>query len=132
MANFNEVKAMVLSLGYVPENEDPEEELFMVSNVDEGICNLVIDCEDELLILKQHIMDVGPNIDPMRLLQMSDTMVHGAFTVDEEKKRVWWYDTLELPNLDPNELESSINALSAIIAEHAKELSTMAKTAEVV
>jgi hypothetical protein len=57
-----------------------------------------------------------------RLLQMNRTLVHGAFTLDEEGKRVLFRDTLQLTNLDLNEVEGTIEALSLALAEHAAEL----------
>jgi hypothetical protein len=62
-----------------------------------------------------------------RLLQMNRTLVHGAFALDEEGKRVIFRDTLQLENLDKNELEGSINALSIALAEYAGELIAFSK-----
>ena len=42
--------------------------------------------------------------------------------MDEEGKKVIFRDTLQLENLDKNELEGSINALSIALAEYAGEL----------
>jgi len=57
-----------------------------------------------------------------RLLQMNRCVVQGAFTLDEEGKRVLYRDTLQLANLDPNEVERTIEALSLTLAEFASEL----------
>ena len=62
-----------------------------------------------------------------RLLQMNRTLVHGAFVVDEDGKMVLFRDTLRLENLDLNELEGSIEALSLALAENANELLAFSK-----
>jgi hypothetical protein len=75
-------------------------------------------------------MDVPQKTDGLfkRLLQMNRTLVHGAFVLDEEGKKVIFRDTLQLENLDKNELESSINALSIALAEYAGELIEFSKS----
>jgi len=69
-------------------------------------------------------MAVPDTTDPFykRLLQMNRTLVHGAFVLDEAGESVLFRDTLQLENLDLNELEGSINALSLALAENANEL----------
>jgi len=76
------------------------------------------------------IMDVPKNTDGFfkRLLQMNRTLVHGAFVLDEEGTKVIFRDTLQLENLDKNELEGSINALSIALAEYAGELIEFSKS----
>ena len=62
-----------------------------------------------------------------RLLQMNRTLVHGAFVLDEECTVVLFRDTLRIENLDLNELEGSIEALSLALAENANELLDFSK-----
>ena len=62
-----------------------------------------------------------------RLLQMNRTLVHGAFVLDETGETILFRDTLRLENLDRNELEGSIEALSLALAENAEELLAGAK-----
>ena len=104
--------------------EDPMEELVVVENEDNGVKNLVIDCEDPIVILEQVIMPVPPEPGDLfkRLLMLNRQLVHGAFALDEEGGMVLFRDTLQLENLDRNELEGSISALSLAMAEHGPEL----------
>jgi len=127
MSYFENVKSMVEELGYKPENEDPEEELFMISDEDNAINSLMIDCEDPILVFEMLIMPYSDNIDAVRLLQMNREMVHGAFVVDENREKLIWRDTLQLENLDMNELQGTINALSLTMNENAEELIRMSK-----
>ena len=122
---FERVKVYLVDLELTIVKEDEEEELLVVEDEDNGIKNLVVDCEDPILVLEQLIMKV-PEDDSgtffRRLLQINRTLVHGAFVLDEEGKRVLFRDTLQLENLDFNELEGSVRALSLAMAENADEL----------
>ena len=62
-----------------------------------------------------------------RLLQINRTLVHGAFVLDEEGTTLLFRDTLQLENLDRNELEGSIDALSLAMAEYGGELVSFAR-----
>ncbi|NTW48236.1 MAG: YbjN domain-containing protein [Chlorobiales bacterium] len=121
---FNKVKGYVLDLNLKIVHENEAEELVVVDDEDNGIKNLIIDCEDPILILEQLIMPVPkePKDLFMKLLQMNRNLVHGAFVIDEEGKMIIFRDTLQLENLDLNELEASIQALSFGMAENSDEL----------
>jgi hypothetical protein len=69
-------------------------------------------------------MPVPPNPGDMyrRLLQMNRSLVHGAFALDEDSQMVIYRDTLQLANLDLNEVEGTLEALSLALAEFADEL----------
>lgn len=127
--NLEKVKTYLDELGFALTSEDAEQELVIVDDEDQGIKNLVIDCEYPILVIEQVIMNVPQETGGLykRLLQMNRTLVHGAFTLDEEGKRVIFRDTLQLENLDKNELEGSINALSIALGEYAGELIELSK-----
>ncbi len=109
-------------------SEDEEEELVVVEDEENGIKNLVIDCEEPILVLEQVIMRVVQGGGDLfrRLLQMNRDIVHGAFVLDEKAERIIFRDTLQLENLDRNELEGSIKALSLALSEYGAELLTYA------
>lgn len=124
MADFNTVKAYLQELRLSIVSEDPTSCMVVVEDEERGIKNLIVDCEPPLLIFEQMIMPVPAHPGDMfrRLLQMNRTLVHGAFALDEEGQRVLFRDTLQLANLDLNEVEGTIEALSLALAEHAEEL----------
>jgi hypothetical protein len=128
--NLQKVKDYLDELELSISSEDETEELVIIDDEEKGIKNLIIDCEDPVLVLEQVIMDVPKNTDGFfkRLLQMNRTLVHGAFVLDEEGTKVIFRDTLQLENLDKNELEGSINALSIALAEYAGELIEFSKS----
>ena len=129
MADFEKVKDFLLDMGFVMSHEEPHEELVVIDDEDRGIKNLVIDCEAPILILEQVIMSMPESSSDFckRLLQINRTLVHGAFVLDEEGTTLLFRDTLQLENLDRNELEGSIDALSLALAEYGGELVSFAR-----
>ena len=129
MSDFEKVKDFILDMGFAISHEDPKEELVVIDDDERGIKNFVIDCEAPILILEQVIipMPEGSSDFCKRLLQINRTLVHGAFVLDEEGTTLLFRDTLQIENLDRNELEGSIDALSLALAEYADELVTFAR-----
>ena len=127
--NLDRVKEYLLDLGLTIVVEDEAEELVVVDDEDSGIKQLIIDCEPPIVVLEQLIGEVPaePRDLFVRLLQMNNTLVHGAFVLDETAGRIFFRDTLQLANLDLNELEASIEALSLALAEYGSELLTYLK-----
>lgn len=121
---FQTVKSYLHELDLAIDDEDPAEEIVVVSEEDRGISNLIIDCEDPILILEQAIMPLPKKPDGLfkRLLELNRTLIHGAFAIDDETNTVLFRDTLRLDTLDRAELEGSINALELALAENASEL----------
>lgn len=129
---MEKLKSYLAELDIAIIEEDPTEELLIVEDQDSGVTNLILDCEDPILIIEQLIMPVPETAGASffkRLLQMNATLVHGAFLLDEEAKHVFFRDTLQLENLDKNELEGSIRSLALAMAEHGDELIDMSKQA---
>ncbi|MFQ5588464.1 MAG: YbjN domain-containing protein [Nitrospiria bacterium] len=129
--HFEKVKNYLLELGLSISGEDEQEALVVVDDEDKGIKNLIIDCEDPILVIEQKIMPVPADEASFykRLLQINRTLVHGAFVLDDDGTNLLFRDTLQLANLDLNELEGSINALSLALAENAGELIDFSKAA---
>lgn len=130
MANFEKVKQYLFELGYDISNQDEKNEIVIITDKKMGINNLIIDCEEPIIIFEQFIFNLKDKNDSkvlLRLLQMNRALVHGAFVVDEEGSRVIFRDTLQLENLDLNEIKGSIDSLSIAMAEYADELIEFSK-----
>ncbi|MCK5074817.1 MAG: YbjN domain-containing protein [Calditrichia bacterium] len=127
--NLAKIKQYLMDLNIDIIDEDIQEELVVVKDLENGINNLVIDCEEPILILEQLIMEIKEDSTAFykRLLQMNRELVHGAFALDEEGKRLFFRDTLQLENLDLNELEGTLQSLSLAMAEFGAELLKFAK-----
>lgn len=123
-AHFDKVKRYLeeLDLKIIATRE--EQELVIVEDHDNGISNLIIDCEAPILVLEQPVLQTPAETTELykRLLQMNNDLVHGAYVLSQDETLILWRDTLQLANLDLNELEGSIRALSLGLAEHAGEL----------
>jgi hypothetical protein len=128
-AHFDKVKQFLHELELPIVKEIPQDELLMVDDEENGIRQLYIDCEEPILILEQLIIKVPKNTEHFfkRLLQINRTLVHGAFVLNDAGDTVLFRDTLELANLDKNELESSIKALSLALFENLNELLEFSK-----
>lgn len=126
---FEKVKHYLTNMDLKIVKEDKAGELVVVEDPENGIQNMIIDCEAPIVILEQLIMDAPKQPGDLfkRLLQMNRALVHGAFVLDEAGKKIIFRDTLQLENLDPNELEASVQALSLALAENGGELLNYAK-----
>lgn len=125
---FEQIKQFLRDMDIAIVSENEEEELVVVGDEENGIKNLVIDCEEPILVLEQAIMVTDSSSQELfkRLLQMNRDLVHGAFVLNEAAELVLFRDTLQIENLDRNELEASIHALSLALSEYGAELLTYA------
>ena len=124
---LDQVRDYVLELGLAIESEIPEEEILIVNDEERAISHLVIDCEDTILVLEQLIVQLPSTVDLSvykRLLQINRTLIFGAFVLNEEGDTLVYRNTLALENLDLNELEGTLNALTLALAENGEELLT--------
>ncbi len=126
---FERVKSFLLDLDYSITYESAEEEVFVVENAEAGIHNLVVAIADPILIMEQYLFELKdgkPEIFQKLLVKNRD-IVHGAFALDEGGRKVVFRDTLQLENLDQNEIEGSINSLELLLSEYSDELIEFSK-----
>ena len=79
------------------------------------------------MVLEQLIVQLPSTVDTSvykRLLQINRTLIFGAFVLNEEGNTLVYRNTLALENLDLNELEGTLNALTLALAENGEELLT--------
>jgi hypothetical protein len=121
---FRKVKVYLQELELPVDSEDEGEEILVVNDEESGLHNLIIDCEDPILIIEQAIIPLPASRGDLfkRLLEINRSLIHGAFAIDQEANVVLFRDTLRLDTLDRSELEGSINALGLALAENAEEL----------
>ena len=106
-----------------------DDQILVIQDENLGIKNLVIGCADPILIMEQYILDVkNANKEVFQeLLQKNRDIVHGAFVLDETGGKVIFRDTLQIENLDKNELEVSINSLTMLLSEYGSKLIEFSK-----
>lgn len=126
---FEKVREYLLDLDFNILNENEEDGVFWVEKEDAGIQNLVIGCLDPILIMEQFLFEIkSDSLEIFKsLLIKNRDIIHGAFVLDETGKKVIFRDTLQLENLDLNELEGSLNSLSLLMSEYTDELIKFSK-----
>jgi hypothetical protein len=127
--HFNKVREYLLELDYDITTESSTDEVFVIENEASGVRNLVIACADPILILEQYMFELKNSSEEIlkSLLIKNRDIVHGAFALDESGKKVIFRDTLQLENLDLNELEGSLNSLSLLLSEYSDKLIEFSK-----
>lgn len=126
--NFDKVKNYLLDLEYSILKEDAENGIFVISKEVEGIKNMVLVCADPILVLEQPLFELKSKDSTVleALLKKNREIVHGAFAIDNDNL-VIFRDTLELENLDLNELEGSLNSLTLLLSEFGSKIVDFAK-----
>jgi hypothetical protein len=130
MSHFDKVRDYLMELEYSIIDEDKDAEVFMVESEEDGISNLVIGVADPILIIEQYLFDLKNDNDGSickQLLQKNRDIVHGAFVLDEKGEKVIFRDTLQVENLDLNELEGSLSSLSLLLSEFTNEIISFSK-----
>ena len=108
--NFEKVKNFVLDLGYTISKTVEEDQVIVINNEASGITNCVIGCADPILIMEQFLMELNSDSKEIfkSLLMKNRDIIHGAFVLDETGKKVIFRDTLQISNLNKNEISRYI------------------------
>lgn len=122
--HFQIIKSYLLELDFDITYENQEEGIITIAKEEEGIANLIIGVASPILILEQFIFEINnPSVDLYQeLLRKNRDIIHGAFALDQTGRRVIFRDTLQLENLDLNELEGTLNSLSLLLSEYSKQI----------
>lgn len=126
---FSTVKEYIAELGYTLTYEAPEDGLLVIEDESLGIKNLVIGCLDPILIMEQVIFEMKhDDVEVYKsLMQKNRDIIHGAFVLDEAGDKVIFRDTLQIENLDLNEIEGSINSLILLLSEYSDQIIQFSK-----
>ncbi|MFD0962639.1 molecular chaperone Tir [Pseudofulvibacter geojedonensis] len=126
---FDIIKDYLIELNYSITHEDKSSGILMIQKESEGIKNLIIGVADPILIIEQYIFKINTPSENIfkQLLQKNRDIVHGAFVLDETGQKVIFRDSLQLENLDLNELEGSINSLSLLLSEYSEQILEFSK-----
>ncbi|MDD6001949.1 MAG: YbjN domain-containing protein [Bacteroidales bacterium] len=126
--NFTKVKNYLLDLEYTINSEDEKTGIFTISKEEEGIVNMIIVCADPIVILEQPLFKLkNESLEVYKqLLQKNRDIIHGAFALNE-KGEIIFRDTLQIENLDLNEIEGSINSLTILLSEYRDKIIEFSK-----
>ena len=127
---FKTIKNYLIELNYNITHENEEEGVLVIQDHDKGINNLILGIASPILIIEQYIFKISnPNKAVFQqLLQKNRDIVHGAFVLDESGEKVIFRDTLQIENIDLNELEGSINSLSLLLSEYSENIIQFSKS----
>ncbi|AXT51468.1 molecular chaperone Tir [Aquimarina sp. BL5] len=127
--HFQQVKDYLLKLNFYITHENRKDGIIMISKENEGIKNLILGVALPILIIEQHIFNIKNKNELVyrSLLQKNRDIVHGAFVLDETGEKVIFRDTLQLENLDLNELEGTLNSLGLLLSEYSQQIINFSK-----
>ena len=109
--------------------ESVKDGILMISKESEGIKNLILGIAPPILIMEQHIFNIKNRNQEVfkKLLKKNRDIINGAFVLDETGQKVIFRDTLQIENLDLNELEASLNSLSLLLSEFSEQIINFSK-----
>lgn len=102
--------------------EEVSEKTYLVNEPKKGWYNLVVSVADEVVVVRLDVMDLPS--DPAKksalmeeaLKKNSDGLMFGAYAIAEN--RLFLVNTLLYATMDPEELQSTLDALSLALVEH--------------
>ncbi len=129
MSHFDKVRDYLMELNYSIIREDKTNQVFVIESLEDGIQNVLIGIADPILIIEQYLFDLTANVGEVshKLLMKNRDIVHGAFVMDEDGKKVIFRDTLQVESLDLNELDGSLTSLSLLLSEYSDEIIRFSK-----
>lgn len=126
---FAIIKEWLLEFNIEIAHENSERFTFILNKETEGIKNMIIVIAPQVLIIEQYLFNCKENQAEIykQLLIKNRDIVHGAFVLDENGKKVIFRDTLQTENLDQNELTATLNSLSLLLSEYSTEMINFSK-----
>lgn len=127
--HFTITRDFLLELNFNITTENAEDGILVVQKENSGIRNLILGVAPPILIIEQFIFTINSQSEKIfkSLLQKNRDIIHGAFVLDETGKKVIFRDTLQIENLDLNELEGSLNSLSLLMSEYSEHIIEFSK-----
>jgi hypothetical protein len=126
---FRKIESFIAKLGYSVSYQNEQKGIFCIESETDGIKNLILGVAPPILILEQYIFTLkSDDRDILKsLLIKNRDIIHGAFVLDEEGKKVIFRYTMQIENLDVNELEGALNSLSLLLGEYYEQIIEFSK-----
>ena len=122
MVTQNDIEIYLDDSGYPFEKVD--ENLWRVESPDNNVDNIILSYADPIIVFRINLMKVPEqNRETFCewLLKLNATEIpHGAFGIEDDN--VVLIDTLQLENLNRNELQASIDSLAFTVAQYYNDL----------
>lgn len=104
--------------------QEVDDNMWVIADEANGLSSVVVFVEDDLVTLRATVMQV-PDTDREaffeELLRLNAEMVHGAYALEDTS--VILIDSLELPTMDIEELQASLDSTGLALAQHYATLS---------
>jgi len=103
--------------------EEVSDNMWIISDERNGLGSVVVYAEDDLVTLRAKIMEVPAEKREEffeELLRLNAEMVHGAYAIEEDN--VILVDSLELPTMDLEEFQASLDSTGLALAQHLPRL----------
>jgi hypothetical protein len=128
MASSEDIEGYLIQMG-VP-YEQIAEQTWMIHDEYEQIDNIIVTLNDPVVLFHVKLMEIPEGCDRQQLFEQLLTlnttdMLHGAYGL--EGNAVVATDTHQAENLDFNEFQASVDALSLCITDHYRKLSKFHK-----
>lgn len=109
--------------------KDTASGILKVANEQDGIGHLIIGVVPPVLIFEYYLFNIKRDDMEMykALLQKNRDMIHGAFVINNEGDKVLYRYAIQIENIDFNEFECAVNALSFLLSEYAEQLILFSK-----
>lgn len=126
---FRKIEEYITRLGYSISYQSKEEGIFCIESEADGIKNLIIGVAHPILIMEQYIFTLKSDDKEIlkSLLKKNRDIIHGAFVLDEEGKKVIFRYTMQIENLDMNEFEGALNSLGLLLGEYYEQIIEFSK-----
>ncbi|EAS20513.1 molecular chaperone Tir [Nonlabens mediterrranea] len=126
---FNTIKEYLLQLDFDIIRENPQNGILVIEKENAGVKNMILGIAPPILIMEQYIFKINNKNEEVfkSLLQKNRDIIHGAFVLDESGSKVIFRDTLQIENLDLNELEGTLNSLSLLMSEYSDNIIKFSK-----
>jgi hypothetical protein len=122
MVTQNDIEIYLDDCGFPFEKID--DSLWRVESPDNNVENILLSYADPLIVFRINLMKVPSENRAAfyeRLLHLNASEIpHGAFGIEDDN--VVLIDTLQLENLDRNELQASVDSLAFTVAQYYNEL----------
>ena len=99
--------------------EEIGDAMWLITDEENGLSSVVVYAQDDLVTLRAKVMDV-PDEDREaffeELLRLNAEMVHGAYAIEDTS--IILIDSLELPTMDLEEFQASLDSSGLALAQH--------------
>jgi hypothetical protein len=126
---FTIIKDFLQELNFEITRENPKDGILVIEKENAGVKNLILGIAPPILIMEQYIFKINNKNEEVfkSLLQKNRDIIHGAFVLDESGTKVIFRDTLQIENIDLNELEGTLNSLSLLLSEYSDHIIKFSK-----